>query len=192
VQLGREAMATDRLPVYAAPRLAAMLGGNLPWSDLLSYGHVDLRPLSAGAALPLGGRVTVTPLAVPHRDEHSETLAFQIAGPSQTVLYLPDIDAWDDWGTPLDEALRGVDAAYLDGTFFDAGELAGRDQRLVPHPPIAETLRRLADLPARERAKVRFTHLNHTNPALVPGGEARRAIEALGCRLAEEMERVVL
>lgn len=50
----------------------------------------------------------------------------------------------------------------------------------------------LAGLPARERAKVRFIHLNHTNPALVEGGEAARAIERAGCRVASQGERLGL
>ena len=83
----------------------------------------------------------------------------------------------------------GVDVAYLDGTFYDAGELPGRDMSEIPHPFIQETLQRLAALPAEQRAKVRFIHLNHTNPALVPGGAARQAIEAAGMHVAAELER---
>ena len=58
-------------------------------------------------------------------------------------------------------------------------------------PFITTTMDRLADLPARERAKVRFIHLNHTNPALWPGA-AREAVEAAGMRVAEEGETVRL
>ena len=51
---------------------------------------------------------------------------------------------------------------------------------------------RFRSLPDKERAKVRFIHLNHTNPALRPQSEARRIIEAAGFRVAEEEERFVL
>jgi pyrroloquinoline quinone biosynthesis protein B len=61
-----------------------------------------------------------------------------------------------------------------------------------PHPFIAHTLSRLAALPASERAKVRFIHLNHTNPALWPENDARHRIEESGFGVAEEMERVGL
>ena len=53
-------------------------------------------------------------------------------------------------------------------------------------------MERFAKLPAAERAKVRFIHLNHTNPALVPGSDAQRAIESAGMRLAAQGERVPL
>ncbi len=37
-----------------------------------------------------------------------------------------------------------------------------------------------------ERAKVLFTHLNHTNPAADPAGAAARRIRAQGCGVASE------
>jgi pyrroloquinoline quinone biosynthesis protein B len=53
-------------------------------------------------------------------------------------------------------------------------------------------MKRFAALPPEERAKVRFIHLNHTNPALWPDSEARETIEKNGFRVAEELERVGL
>jgi hypothetical protein len=41
-------------------------------------------------------------------------------------------------------------------------------------------------LPASERAKLRFVHLNHTNPALDPTSEAWAAVRAAGARVAIE------
>ena len=84
------------------------------------------------------------------------------------------------------------DVAYLDGTFYANGEIPGRDMSGFPHPFISASLARFASLPPEQRAKVRFIHLNHTNPALWSGTEARRAIEAAGARVAEEGERVGL
>lgn len=57
---------------------------------------------------------------------------------------------------------------------------------------IEASLRRFAGLPQRERAKVRFIHLNHTNPALLRGSPAERTIRAAGCSVAREGERVGL
>jgi len=90
------------------------------------------------------------------------------------------------------EVLAEVDVAYLDGTFFADGELEGRDMSQIPHPFIAETMERLADLDASERAKVRFLHLNHTNPALDPASPESLEIEAAGFRVAVQGERVAL
>ena len=52
-------------------------------------------------------------------------------------------------------------------------------------------MERFAPLADAERAKVRFIHLNHTNPALWPGPERQR-IRAAGMGLAEEGEVVGL
>jgi len=61
-----------------------------------------------------------------------------------------------------------------------------------PHPFITNSMERFRTLPEAERAKVRFIHLNHTNPALWPGTDARKVIEARGFRVAGEGERVGL
>ena len=111
------------------------------------------------------------------------------------MLFVPDIDRWDEWdrqGRHLENELARVDVAYLDGTFFADREVDGRDMSAFPHPFITTTMERLHPLPANERVKVRFIHLNHTNPALRRESAARRAIEAAGFRLAEELERVSL
>jgi pyrroloquinoline quinone biosynthesis protein B len=192
LHLGREVMGTRGVPVHATARLRSLLSGAAPWSQLVSLGNIELHPLEAGTTVELGERLRVTPFLVPHRDEYSDTLGLRVEGPRRSVLYIPDIDKWELWATPLEEAIASVDLAYLDGTFFDGKELPGRDMSEIPHPFIVETMRRLAPLPAGERAKVRFLHLNHTNPALAPEGEARDAIEEAGFRLAHQGERVPL
>jgi len=58
----------------------------------------------------------------------------------------------------------------------------------IPHPFIEETIAR-QHLQSEDLRRVRFIHLNHTNPALQAGSEARKAIEAAGMRVAEEGER---
>lgn len=183
--LGREGIGAHDVPLYLMPRLAEFLSENGPWSQLVALGNVRLVP---GAEVRLNARLSASALVVPHRDEFSETVAWRIQGPTRAVLYLPDIDSWEQWALPLEEVLRTVDAAWIDGTFWDDGEL-GRDMREVPHPRIAATLARLATLPATERAKVRFTHLNHTNPVLDPSSPEAREVIAAGCHVAVEGER---
>ena len=188
-QLGPEAMAARGVPVYAMPRMAAFLKGNLPWSALLEGGHLRLEPLAADWPVALAADLSVTPLPLPHRDEHSETVGFLVRGPRRRLLYLPDIDGWEAWearGERIEDWLAEVDLALGHGTFFDADELPGRDLSRIPHPTVAATLRRLADLPAELRARLRFTHLNHSNPMLRPGSGARRRVIAAGFGLAEE------
>lgn len=190
--LGHESMGARGVPVYAMPRMAEYLRTSGPWSQLVTYGNVELRPLATGEPVRLSERLRVTPFPVPHRQEFSEVVGYRIEGPSRSALFVPDIDGWDDWdaeGVHLEEAIRGVDLAFLDATFFADGEVPGRDMSGFPHPRIRETIERLAPLPAGERAKVLLVHLNHTNPALVAGSPERRELEAAGLRVAEEGER---
>ncbi|MFA6957867.1 MAG: MBL fold metallo-hydrolase [Thermoanaerobaculia bacterium] len=190
--LGREGIGARRVPVYAMPRMKAFLESNGPWSQLVSLENIELRPLADGARLRLNGRISVTPIAVPHRDEFSETVAFVISGTKTSVLYLPDIDKWDRWSSSIEAIVATVDRAYVDGTFYADGEVAGRSMKEIPHPFVQETMARFAGSPGTERSKIRFIHLNHTNPALDPKGAARKAIVRAGFAVAEEGERFTL
>lgn len=192
--LGKEAIGATKVPTYAMTRMRAFLEKNGPWSQLVTLGNIELKPLVADEPVELVAGLRVMPMLVPHRGEFSETVAFRIDLPGgKRVLWLPDIDTWREWdamGTRLEDVLASVDVAYLDGCFFADGELPGRDMSKIPHPPIMETITRLATLPASERAKVRFIHLNHTNPALDPSSDAARVIRDAGMRVAEEGEIV--
>ena len=193
--LGHESMGTLNVPVWVMPRMDAFLRTNGPWDQLVRYGNIELRPLADGTKVELGDGLSVTPLIVPHRQEYSEVVGFRISGPTRSVLYIPDIDSWDEWdaaGTRIEDLLQTVDAAYLDGTFFANGEIPGRDMTGFPHPFITKSMERFAKLPPKERAKVHFIHLNHTNPALVPGSDAQRQVEAAGMHLAQQGERFPL
>lgn len=192
VHLGREVMGSGGIPVFAMPRMQTFLKTNGPWSQLVSLKNIRLQPLSANVTVKLNKRIAVTPLVVPHRDEFSETVGFVIRGPRRSVLFLPDIDKWEKWKTPVEEVLASVDVAYVDGTFFANGEIPGRDMSLIPHPFIEESLARFAKLPKSERSKLRFIHLNHTNPALNPGSPATRTIRGSGSHVAEQGERQAL
>lgn len=192
LHLGREAMGAREAPVFAMPRLSRFLASNGPWSQLVSLRNVSLVPLAAGVPVPLTPELRVTPLLVPHRDEFSETVAFRIEGPRRSVLFLPDIDKWDRWERDLAEEISTVDAAYLDATFFDAGELPGRSMREIPHPFVVETLAAVASLPAAERAKVRLVHFNHTNPLLRDESPEAAGVRAAGLHVARQGERLEL
>jgi len=152
-------------------------------------GNAELRTLEPGRAVELAPGLSIVPFSVPHREEYTDTLGFEIRGPNRSLLYLPDIDKWERWTTPIEERLAAVDVALLDGSFFDGEELSGRPMSEVPHPLVAESIARFAPLAAAERRKVVFTHLNHSNPAALAGTPQRAAVEAAGMRVAEEMER---
>lgn len=189
IHLGREVMGANGVPVFAMPRLRSFLESNGPWSQLVSLGNIELRDLRADEPARLNDRIAVTPFQVPHRDEYSETVGFRIDGPDRSVLFIPDIDKWEKWNRRIEDLIGEVDVAYLDGTFFADGEIPGRNMAEIPHPFVEESIARFSALPASERAKIRFIHLNHTNPALQPDSAARERVSASGLNLAVEGER---
>jgi len=178
--LGPEAMNARAMPVYATPRLAAFLRSHAPWSGLAEGGHVRLVEVTPGREIALSAELRVTPVAVTHRDEYSDAVAWLVRGPTRTLFYCPDIDHWRDFRPDLPDwlAAQGVDIALLDGTFFGPDELPGRDLSRIPHPLARNTALLLAESPVNAA----FIHLNHTNPLWRAGAE-RAWIQARGLRV---------
>lgn len=189
VHLGREVYGAGGLPLFASRQMASFLTSNGPWNLMVREGHLALIGIEADLPVPLAGGLRVTPISVPHRHEYTDTLAFVIEGPGGSLLYLPDIDKWEHWDRRVEDLIARVDVALVDGTFYGDGELPGRSMADIPHPFIAESLERFADLPPAERAKIHFTHLNHTNPAADPDGDAAAAVRAAGMHVAREGQR---
>lgn len=188
-QLGREVLGARGVPVHAMPRMRAFLEQNGPWSQLVALKNIELRTLADGETIALNERVSVTPLLVPHRDEHSETVAYIVRGPTSAVLWLPDIDKWEKWPAPIESVVERVDVAFLDATFYSADELPGRDLREIPHPTVEETMARFATSPLRTR--IRFVHLNQSNP-LLRDARLRGDLRGRGFAVAAEGDRVLL
>jgi len=193
--LGHESMGAQEAVVYAAPGMADFLSTNGPWDQLVNYNNIHIRRLTPTVPVQLTDDIRVIPFTVPHRQEYAEVLGYRIEGPHISVLFIPDIDSWEEWdaqGTRIEALLRTVDVAYLDGTFYADGEIPGRDMSGFPHPFISHTMDRMADLSDSERAKIHFIHLNHTNPTLDPeSGETRNVLDA-GFHLARPLEIVIL
>jgi pyrroloquinoline quinone biosynthesis protein B len=53
-------------------------------------------------------------------------------------------------------------------------------------------MERFADIPRDQRSRVRFIHLNHTNPLLGSQAPERLRLEESGMRVAEEGEQYAL
>ena len=183
---GFEAVHTRDLPVYCMPRMAELLRRNAPWEQLVTLGNVRLELLTASTPVALGDGVEVTAFLVPHRDEYSETVGLLIEGPRRRLLYVPDADRWSEWNPPLTDLLADVDVAILDGTFFSADELPGREVASIGHPLIAHTMDLLEPVLGAGGLEVWFTHLNHSNPALEPGSDATRAVTERGFGIVRE------
>jgi pyrroloquinoline quinone biosynthesis protein B len=169
--LGREAMNSKDVKVYAMPRMKQMLETNAPWSQLAGIKNISLQALANREKIKLSENLTVEPFLVPHRDEFSETVGFRIVSAGKSLVFIPDIDKWQKWSESLEEIVKTNDYLLIDGTFYADGEI-NRPMSEVPHPFVSETMELLKDLPAKERSKVFFIHFNHSNP-LVQGSKQK-------------------
>lgn len=186
MQLGREAMGAKAIPVCAMPRLDSFIRNNGPWSQLVSLNNIQLQSLHADSSVAINASLKVTPIKVPHRDEFSETVGFVIESDKKKILFIPDIDKWEKWDRNILEEIRKVDIALLDGTFYQNGELPGRDMSEVPHPFVEESLQKFSVLSSAEKSKIVFIHFNHTNPLLKNKSAEKEKVKADGFGVAEE------
>ena len=170
VHLGREVLNTSGIPVYCSGQMTTFLRENGPWSLLVKLGNIELRTITANVPFSLASDLKIEPFSVPHRAEFTDTLFFIVAGPKRRLLYLTDIDRWQGLQPPIEELIKGVDIAILDGTFYSPEELPGRDMSKIPHPPVTETVERLGAIAAKGNTQIFFTHLNHSNLLLDADG----------------------
>jgi pyrroloquinoline quinone biosynthesis protein B len=191
LQLGREAMGAQGMPVYVMPKMKKFLETNAPWSQLVSLGNIKLILMEEDKPIQLASNLRVTPLKVPHRDEFSETVGFRIETAEKSLLFIPDIDKWPLWDRDIRTEVARVDVALLDATFYQEGELPNRNMSEIPHPFVSETISLFSLLSEREKRKVKFIHFNHTNPLIFEGPE-REQVKKLGYAVATEGERIEL
>ncbi len=190
--LGREAMNSKAVPVYAMPKMKSFLENNGPWSQLVTLNNIHINPLSEGKWENISPSLKVKPMLVPHRDEFSETVGFIIEGPHKKLLFIPDIDKWEKWKTAIVSLIKEVDHALIDGTFFSAAEVGNRNIAEIPHPLVQESMQLFDSLPAKEKEKIMFIHFNHTNPLLNEQSEEARLLKSKGFRIAKMNLRIDL
>lgn len=186
MHLGRESMNSNKVPVYAMPRMKSYLKNSGPWSQLVALSNIELHQLKADSSINLSDNLKVTPFLVPHRGEYSETAGFRIESKNKKLLFIPDIDKWNKWDRDIIKEIEKVDIAFLDATFFKNGEVGNRDMSEIPHPFVEESMKLFNDLSDSEKAKIHFIHFNHTNPILQENSKAREEVIIKGFRIAEE------
>jgi len=182
--LGREGLGGDNIKVYVLKRMAKFLTKNGPWDQLIKLNNISLQTISNNKFVKLSENILVIPIKVPHRDEYSETVGYKIIGKSKKLLFIPDIDKWDEWEKSIVDEVKLVDYAFIDGTFYNGSEL-NRDMSEIPHPSIEETLELFSNQPLAEKNKIYFIHINHTNPILTNKNGVRDLILNAGFNIAE-------
>jgi pyrroloquinoline quinone biosynthesis protein B len=109
-----------------------------------------------------------------------------------TALFAPSVGELTD---KLCDAVRASDVVIFDGTFWSDGELGvvrpgARSAREMNHLPISDgSLEFLRQSPARRKI---YTHINNTNPILMPGSPQRAQVEQAGIEIARDGLEIVL
>ena len=186
LELGLEVMNTHDVPVYVMPRMRSFLIENAPFVQLVELKNISLTTIKENMPIQVNSNVRITPFQVPHRNEFSETVGYKIQSILKSVLYISDIDSWNEWDININELIEDNDISFLDGTFYDKIELNNRDLSTIPHPSIRESMEQFSTLDKIDRKKVYFTHLNHTNNVLQDGSEERADVMRKGYQIASD------
>ena len=105
---------------------------------------------------------------------------------SRTALFAPSVGSWTE---QLHDAVHTSDLVLFDGTFWNDGELGrvrpgARSAREMNHLPINDgSFDALRQSPARRKI---YTHINNTNPILMPGSHERAQLEQAGIEIARD------
>lgn len=182
--LGREALGAKNIDVYVMERMNNYLKNNGPWSQLVELNNILLNKIYNYNPIDISQNIKVIPFTVPHRDEFSETVGYKIIGKSKSILFIPDIDKWNQWEKSIINEIKLVDFALIDGTFYNGTEL-DRDMSKIPHPSVEETIELFLNQPASERNKIYFIHINHTNPILTDKNNILKNVISLGFNIAK-------
>lgn len=172
--LGKESINETNVPVYCTQKMRQLLENNYPFSFLIQNQNIIINEITPNKELELND-IKVKPIEVPHRNEFTDTVGFEIKS-RKRIFYIPDIDFWND---EIIEEIKNSDIAIIDGSFYSKDELPRFSD--VPHPPILETIELLKDVDT----EIYFTHLNHTN-IINYNKKEKKYIEGLGFKFAHD------
>ena len=188
---GREALGSKDLLVRVLPRMSKFLQNNGPWSQLVDINNIKIEEINFESSTNELSNIIVTPVQVPHRDEYSETAGYIIKGKNKKALFIPDIDKWEKWDRDLGQLVKEFDFLLIDATFYDSKEI-NRDINEIPHPLVTETIDLLSGLDLKNRNKVYFIHMNHTNMMLNPDSDLSKLVTSKGFNIARLGQKLYL
>lgn len=191
IYFGREALGAKDQIVRVLPRMSNFLQNNGPWSQLVDINNIKIKEINFGSTTKELTNIDITPMKVPHRDEYSETAGYIIKGKNKKALFIPDIDKWEKWDRDLSQLAKEFDFLLIDATFYDSKEI-NRDISEIPHPLVTETIDLLSGLDLKNRNKVYFIHMNHTNMMLNPDSELSKLVTSKGFNIARLGQKLYL
>jgi pyrroloquinoline quinone biosynthesis protein B len=173
------------LVVYAADETRTALA----WIDslLARFCGIEWRKISPEFQ-SLSGSIAFRAIELPR------SVAFQFRDETSgaTALFAPSVGKLTE---ELRDAVHASDVVIFDGTFWSDGELAvvrpgAGSAREMNHLPISDgSLDFLRQSPARREI---YTHINNTNPILMPGTRERAEVERTGIEIARDGLEIVL
>jgi pyrroloquinoline quinone biosynthesis protein B len=180
----REATGLD---VYAT---AWVHDAAFPLQAVLSgYTRVRRHEIRDGEPIELAGglEVTATVLSA-KRPRYASRLppgdavcAFRFATAGTSFVYAPGLAAWSPG---FGKAIAGADVVALDGTFFTEDEMGPeRPASGMGHLAVREQLPLIANHPG---PRFLFTHLNNTNPLVLPDAPELAEVTAAGAAVAAD------
>jgi pyrroloquinoline quinone biosynthesis protein B len=167
------------LTVYAADQTQTALA----WLDevLARFCGIEWRTITPEFQ-PLDGAIAFRAIELPH----STVYQFRDESSNRTALIAPAVG---ELSSTLHQACDTSDVILFDGTFWSDNELravrpGARSAREMNHLPIKDvTLDLLRQSPARRKI---YTHINNTNPILMPGSSERAQVEEAGFEIADD------
>ena len=167
------------LVVYATDETRAALA----WLDhtLARFCGIEWRKISSDFQR-LNGSIAFRAIELPH------SVAFQFLDEASGRLALV-APAVGEFTRELSKASTDSDIILFDGTFWSDHELAAvrtgaHSSREMNHLPIGDgSLELLRQSPARRKI---YTHINNTNPILMPGSRERAEVEKAGIEIARD------
>jgi pyrroloquinoline quinone biosynthesis protein B len=173
------------LVVYAAEEMRRALA----WIDrvLSRFCGIEWRKISADFQ-SLSGGLAFRAIELPG------SVAFQFRDDTSgaTALFAPNVGELTE---ELRNAVHASGVVLFDGTFWTDGELGvvrpgARTAREMNHLPISDgSLDLLRQSPARRKI---YTHINNTNPILMPGTRERAQVEQAGIEIARDGLEITL
>jgi len=189
--LGRESLGANGVNVRVLPKMSDFLKNNGPWDQLIKLNNIDIEDIEFDKTSSIFNNIKITPLQVPHRDEYSETAGYIIKGRYKTALFIPDIDKWERWDKDINDMVKKYDYLLLDATFYEEKEI-NRDINEIPHPLVKETLNLFKNMSSKDKNKIYFIHMNHTNMMLDPDSDISRLVLSKGFNIARIGQKLYL
>jgi pyrroloquinoline quinone biosynthesis protein B len=173
------------LAVYAADETRAALA----WLDraLARFCGIEWRKISSDLQR-LNGSIAFRAIELPH----SVAFHFLDEASGRLTLVAPAVG---DLTRELSQASADSEVILFDGTFWSDNELAAvrpkaRSARKMNHLPICDgSLDFLRQSPARRKI---YTHINNTNPILMPGSPECAELEQASIEVARDGLEIVL